>query len=353
MSKVSIIIPVYNSEKYINKCIDSILNQTYSNLEIILVNDGSSDRSAEICYNYSINYKNIYLYNKKNGGTSEAKNLGIDKATGKFLLFIDSDDYIDNKYVENLIDAADLNNVDLVVAGYKVDYENQNYSIDITSRFNKIYNGYEEIREGILDLELSEILNVGVCKVYKNDIIKKFNLKFDVSLDTGEDLVFNCQYLKYIKNMKIIPNTEYHYVRRDTTSLVNKYKNNLLDMVNKCNTNRAELYKFYKMNDEKYQIIYRTTYIEYLAACIPNLFRENCKMNSKEKMNTINMIMSDVNLNSYLDYYNGNNKITLIFIKLCRLKNKYIAYNLYNLLFYVRNNMQLIYRMIRKEILSK
>ena len=103
-SKISVIIPVYNVEQYLEKCLDSILNQTYKNIEIILVNDGSIDKSGLICDEYSRKYNNIKVFHKENGGVSSARNLGIDNATGQYLAFIDPDDYIDVNMYEILVE---------------------------------------------------------------------------------------------------------------------------------------------------------------------------------------------------------------------------------------------------------
>lgn len=103
-SLISIIVPVYNVENFINECIDSIINQTYSKLEIILINDGSADKSGEICEEYAKKDQRIKVYHKKNGGLSEARNMGLDKATGSYISFIDSDDYVHPRFIEILYD---------------------------------------------------------------------------------------------------------------------------------------------------------------------------------------------------------------------------------------------------------
>ena len=100
---VSIIVPVYNIEKYLEQCINSLINQTYSNIEIILVNDGSNDRSSNICERYEKKIDNIMLLNKPNGGLSDARNYGISAAKGEYIVFVDGDDYVDKYYVEKLI----------------------------------------------------------------------------------------------------------------------------------------------------------------------------------------------------------------------------------------------------------
>lgn len=115
---VSIIVPVYNVEKYLNRCIDSLLNQTYKNIEIILVNDGSTDSSDKICDNYSAEDTRIRVIHKKNGGLSEARNYGIEIAKGEFISFVDSDDFVSIYYIEHLIEAIKRNDSDMSVSWF-------------------------------------------------------------------------------------------------------------------------------------------------------------------------------------------------------------------------------------------
>ena len=121
--KISVVVPIYNVEKYLEKCIKSILNQTYNNLEIILVNDGSTDNCLNICKKFEKIDKRIFVINKENGGLSEARNYGIDKATGKYITFVDSDDYIDEDYLEFLYKNLIINNCDISICNPRIVYE--------------------------------------------------------------------------------------------------------------------------------------------------------------------------------------------------------------------------------------
>lgn len=121
---VSIIVPIYNVENYIDKCFNSLVNQTYENIEILAVNDGTLDNSMALVVNYQNQYKNIIILNKKNGGLSDARNFGIEHANGDFLVFIDSDDYIDYSMIEKLVQAALFNDAEIAVCDMKYIYDN-------------------------------------------------------------------------------------------------------------------------------------------------------------------------------------------------------------------------------------
>ena len=122
---ISVIVPIYNVEKYINRCIDSIIEQTYTNLEIILVDDGSTDNSGSICDEYAKKDNRIKVIHKENGGVSSARNVGLDTAIGQYITFVDSDDYIEKKYCEILLKTLKKQKADCVACGYNRIYKNK------------------------------------------------------------------------------------------------------------------------------------------------------------------------------------------------------------------------------------
>ena len=124
MSQISIIIPVYNAEKTLIKCLDSVQRQTFKDYEVILINDGSSDNSAEICQKYCARDERFKLVNQENGGPSKARNRGIDEAKSKYIMFVDSDDYIDQDMLDTLFVATEASSADLTICGYYVEKDN-------------------------------------------------------------------------------------------------------------------------------------------------------------------------------------------------------------------------------------
>ena len=125
MEKISIIVPVYNTSPYLEKCLDSLVNQTYKNIEIICVNDGSTDNSAEILHRYSEIYSNVIAIDQENQGVSAARNNALDKADGDYLMFVDSDDWVDQRICEKLLTAIRVNNAECAMCSYVKEYENK------------------------------------------------------------------------------------------------------------------------------------------------------------------------------------------------------------------------------------
>lgn len=209
---ISIIIPIYNSKDSLKQCLESIFAQTYQDFELLLVNDGSTDDSESICIEYSSKYNEKIQYLKKaNGGVSSARNLGIENAHGEYICFVDSDDYIDNTYLEVLYYQMQKHNVDFTMCDI--------YSDNKVSNSVKGFSNNDEIINAIMSKE--GMKNRGpVCKLFKRKIIG--NLRFDENIYLGEDTLFCIEYAKQCKNGIHINKALYHY---DIPTSSIKYRN--------------------------------------------------------------------------------------------------------------------------------
>lgn len=182
--KVSVIIPVYNTAKYLPRCLDSILNNTYKNLEIICVNDGSTDESADILERYAAEDTRIVVVNQANAGVSAARNTGLDRAAGEFVSFVDSDDWVHPQYFEALLFAQKVTNADIVACHYKC----------VSGREDKSAESVSYSAEDVSCISSSEAIKDGYLKrlvwgrIYKRSCIKA---RFENELGWGEDTVFN------------------------------------------------------------------------------------------------------------------------------------------------------------------
>lgn len=211
--KVSVIVPVYNGEKYISRCLDSIIRQSYLNIEIIIINDGSNDESESIIRLYKKRDSRIVYYSQQNKGPSEARNKGILNATGKYLVFIDADDTVDKYYVEFLLNKMIDSNSDLVCCGYRdiSKYGVLNYTDFDFEKNISIQNFMEIICQG----------TGGVLwgKIYKKEIITKYDFKMDKEIFMCEDLIFVLQYASRCKTVSSIKDYLYYYNRLNENSI--------------------------------------------------------------------------------------------------------------------------------------
>lgn len=216
---LSVIIPVYNVENYLDKCLESVVNQTYKNLEIILVDDGSTDGSSKICDQWSHKDRRIHVYHISNHGVSHARNEGLKHIKGSFVSFIDSDDWIDNDMFENLLEHMIKYHSEIGVCGYKLEY----------GTHSKIK--LKKMKECTLTREKA----VKIIFSYKNDKVQKAfswelwdkifdyriiqNLKFDESIYIGEDMLFCWQAFKHARQLSFVPIYAYHYTIRQQSAM--------------------------------------------------------------------------------------------------------------------------------------
>ena len=223
---LSLIIPVYNSSAYLEKCLHSLLQQTYQDFEIVIVNDGSTDNSFQVATDYLSSRDYVQLVSQDNRGVSSARNLGISKATGDWLSFVDSDDYISPDYVDTLL--HHINDVDFVVSGcsFLMGHKISEEAIPPDSTFS-----VSELKHG--RASYLRYMTSPVGRLFKKSVIDHFNLMFDESMSFAEDRDFNIQYLSNIETVRMIHYSGYHYQTSVSESLTkkehpNKFKNDIL-----------------------------------------------------------------------------------------------------------------------------
>lgn len=194
---ISIIIPVFNNQKHLKRCLDSVLVQTYKNIEVILIDDGSTDNSGEICDDYASKDKRIKVFHTINQGVSIARNLGLDNATGEYIMFVDSDDWIEKNTLECVYNNLKKYSYDCLLFGFIIE-KNKSRNNVMISKQDVCYNNRSEIISVLPELILNEYINPLWNKVYKKSIIENMNLRFDKTIHLGEDLLFNFNYFKQV-----------------------------------------------------------------------------------------------------------------------------------------------------------
>lgn len=215
---VSVIIPVYNVEPYLKECIDSILNQSFTDFELLLVDDGSKDGSGQVCENYILIDNRVKVIHQANSGASSARNKGIDVAVGKWIVFVDSDDFVLPTYLEHLLLPISENNVDFVVGGLQ--YWNPVTNVKELCSFRpgiyenkdiaKIFNEYQIFKYG-----------GPIAKMYNADIVRRYSISFNKDLHFAEDCDFMLRYINHIHSVSFVEHVDYVY-RLSVSSLSHK-----------------------------------------------------------------------------------------------------------------------------------
>ena len=259
--KISVIVPCYNIESYLPRCIESILAQTYKNLEIILISDGSTDGTDEIIREYAKKDSRIIPVFKQNSGVSDTRNRGLDMATGDYIGFVDGDDYIDPKMYETLLKNAIENNADISHCGYQMVFP---------SRVDYCYNTGEKViqdnKKGIRDIIVGDYVEPSPCiKIYRKNIVN--NLRMPPDIKINEDVIFN--FYAFVNSQKSVYEDLpfYHYILRKGSAATSKInQNKLFDPV----IVRKEIFEYSLKNlDNEIQSV---AYSSYLNSII-NLYR--------------------------------------------------------------------------------
>lgn len=215
MPAISVIVPVYNTEDYLLSCIESIGGQSFTDFELVLVNDGSSDKSGMICDEVADKDGRIVVIHQKNCGVSATRNRGIDQAHGKWITFVDSDDTIEHDYLERLIRKAEEFDADLTTSGIRFDYGDGEEIFALEETGLKSFQNESDF----FDLITQELITSPVAKLYKKAIIDESGLRFDSSLSIGEDRDFNVRYLNVARNACSTSYVGYNYRKYTPGSL--------------------------------------------------------------------------------------------------------------------------------------
>lgn len=222
MDEVSIIVPVYRVEAYLDKCINSILSQTFEDWELILVDDGSPDRSGLICDNYAERDRRIRVIHKRNEGVSMARNTGLDSAKGVYICFIDSDDWVEPTYIESLMRYSG-NDESIVYGNVINDYSDGRKSVPSFNYVDGLVVSLDNNEADIIKYRIPEN-GFPVAKLYRKSIIDYYNIRFDEKLSYHEDHLFVLDYLSHVKHVVLSSRADYHYMHREGNNSLSKKK---------------------------------------------------------------------------------------------------------------------------------
>ena len=307
---VTIIVTVYNKQNYIRKCLLSILNQGYKNINVLVIDDGSTDDSAEVIKSICNHDTRFNYYYQENRGVSSARNYGLNKAKGKYVLFIDGDDFVDSDYVETFLKYKDF---DLLVGGYRRIEEGRK-SIEIKPSEKVVF--YEDFENSFFNKEAFEYIGLPISKLFNLKIIKEHNLKFDTNTDLGEDTIFDFSYMKYISKVKLISYSGYNNLILPGT-LSRKPRRNLWQL---------SVYLIDSLNtifDFKYDEYWQFMYIRAIAIEISSMSRKY-----RDFKNAIRLIRKNPDF-KYVKYQKINgtkDKINYLIIKFNAINVGYILY---------------------------
>ena len=321
LPKISVIIPVYNVENHLHRCIESIISQSFTDFELILVDDGSNDNSGNICDSYSGKDNRIISVHQLNQGPSVARNRGIKESKGDYILFIDSDDYIDLDYFQVLYD----NKTDFTVCGMR----KANETGKVFSCVSYIpYYSNKSIDYSYM-FECSDIYSP-CCKLFNSRIVKLYNIAFPVNISWGEDGIFVVDYLEHVQSVKFLTYVGYNYIRytsKDTISSTLRY-----DIMEQIQYTREYCYKKLKrVSPEHYNHIKKIVQENIVKNCIDYVKKALSSDNSaKDKIEIINHYLENqyvqISIQQYNNFYSPVEIMVLKHRKLLFLVNFFPLY---------------------------
>lgn len=328
---VSIIIPIYNGEIHIEQCLDSIINQSYKNIEIIAINDGSIDRSREILEKYTNLDNRIRLINQKNKGPSEARNNGLENSNGKYILFIDVDDTVEQFYIEAMVNKIESENLDLVCCGYK--------DLSLYGEFD-----HTDFRFST-SISLDEFVKL-VCqgtggvswgKIYKHEIIKKYNLKMDKNIFMCEDLIFVLEYVSHCKDFGAIDEYLYNYNRFNPNSISSNISIDYIENYRKVFNRITNILISMEMNEDYIEKII----IDRVQGLTLNLLErqslDRTRVGKLDAIKNIKFILSHDYINENINKFEAESLIYRIYIVIIKSRNIICIFMFGNLLYRLKN----------------
>lgn len=302
---VSIVIPVYNTEKYLKYCIESLINQSFYNCEFIFIDDGSTDKSSDIIKKYMKKDNRIVLFKQENKGVSEARNLGVSKANGRYIGFVDSDDYIEKDMYQKLYNTIEDTNCDVVISNFEEELKKNKYIRDYNLKKNEILDR-NYIENTILPFFIEkDCLNTVCNKLYKKSIIDENNIKFPRGLPLGEDGIFNILFFSKANLCFYIDYIGYHYREVDGSATRNMEKHDYfqreLDIYN------FDLSKLINLNSNlDIKVLKSIKFINNVKSHIYIYFEQNQDKSIFRKYKYIKKILKNKDLIEALDIYLSN-----------------------------------------------
>jgi glycosyltransferase involved in cell wall biosynthesis len=316
---ISIIIPVYNAEKTIGRAINSILSQTSLDFELLLINDGSKDKSLQVMEKYKERDSRIQVFNIANSGVSFARNHGIKHALGKYITFLDADDYYVEKALEKIQSKLD-EETQLAIFGYNVEYENK-FSRSILPFGESLqFSDKKEFREYAVSLIRNEMINAPWNKIYLTNYLKEKQILFLPELNIGEDLKFNLAVIRDVKYVKTFNDALVNYTVKKGEGLVSRFRPNRFELRYSLLLELKELLTYWGLLQKNQAMIDRFL-IKDIMAFFMDFYKSNCKFSYSEKLELIEEIIYRKDIKESLSKSNYDGLSTKLLELILRTKN--------------------------------
>ena len=325
--KVSIIMPVYKVEEYVGKAIESIQAQTLTDWEFLIVDDGTPDRSGEICDEYAAKDSRITVIHKENGGAPSARNTAIDIAKGEYFYFMDSDDWAEPNMLEDMYNLAKRDNAQLVVAGFYIDTyigDGKYMSDDYTLDQDMVFSDKESFRKSAYKLFDKNLLYTPWNKLFDAKYIMDNNLKFPTTF--WDDFPFCISVVKNVERVTVTSKQYYHFLRARTESETSAYRPGMYEKREEEHGWMMDLYRDWHVGDPASVEMIARRYVERFIGCVENVTNPKCDMSKKEKKQEIKKMLQNPRLDKMLKKAKPRSMYRKIMLLPIRWKNTTLTY---------------------------
>lgn len=323
--KISIIMPVYKVEEYVAKAIESILAQTFTEYEFLIVDDGTPDKSGEICDAYAKKDARITVIHKENGGAPSARNTAIDLAKGEYVYFLDSDDWAEPDMLSDMYALAEKTKAQLVVCGFYIDtyYGTQHISEKICVD-DKVFTDAESFREEAYRYFDRNMLYTPWNKLYRMDVIRAHKLYFPQTL--WDDFPFNLSYMQQVERVAFSTNAYYHFIRARAESETAAYRADMYEKREEEQGWMEDLFRGWGVTNEGTREMVARRYIERMIGCIANVTSSKCTLSGRQRRAEIKKMLHNPRVDEALAVAKPRSMYMKLMLIPVRWKNTYLTW---------------------------
>ena len=348
----SIVMPIYNVEKHLRQAIDSVLQQTFQDYEIILVDDCSPDKCPEICDVYAQKYEYVQvIHHKENQGLSYTRNTGMAVAKGKYIWFMDSDDYVDTNLLERVYSSLQQNPAEVVVIGLVEEYydhDDKLHHTEVVCHKEKLLCTKEDVRAEIMSLEKETLYGYAWNKFYSLDYLKKIGIQFE-KITLIEDILFNVQYCMDIQSMNILNLPAYHYNKRMDNSLTAKFVPQYYELHRRRIELLYEQHKYWGICTEEKKAVMAALYTRYIFSALQRNCDKRAKMNKRDRLNWISRVMQEDIYKEIIPFGKGESKVMKIMLHLLQAEKKKTCIILGRVIYMVKNKLPMFFSKVKQK----
>ncbi len=345
--KISVIMPVYGVEKFVGKAIESIQAQTLTEWEFLIVDDGTKDNSGIICDEYAKKDSRITVIHKENGGAPSARNAAIPLAKGKYMYFMDSDDWAEPNMLEDMYNLAEANNAQYVVTGYYIDtyYTDTEFVSQEQFQPDEVFASQEDFRRNAYRLFDQNLLYTPWNKLYLSSYILENGLRFPNLF--WDDFPFNLSVIKDVERVVVSQNKYYHFMRARAESETAKYRPDMYEKREEENEWLHGLYKYWGIDDANSQEFLARRYIERFIGCVENITNPDCNLPGKEKRALIKDMLKNPNVKNSLNGTKPNSLYMKIMLIPYRLNSPSLIYIESKVITYIKRNFVKVFAKLK------